>query len=285
MSVMPRGTMFFESGRYGWSETHWYQSQSASLTQVQADLDILAKKRAWLLGAGATLTYCRVSYDDTFRDSLLDDGPVPTIAANGIPYYNPALESLYADSPFISVLLRAEGTALYRKQIYLGACPQGSEELPVFGLGPAWLSAFNLYSKALQALWGFKVQSKDPVAAPRIAVSNATFAGGVATLTLASSIPGGFTPPFKLRVSQLKATPNFVPGVYTVASYALPPGTGTVVLREQVASTVYDGGGIVHPITYTVVPYTNLIPIGVTHRKRGVGYDPPRGRAKRRQSV
>lgn len=162
--AMVRMQMFFTmsgpgSRSAGWSETH-YSFTAATLPNALNNLIDLAGARAFLLGAGVTLRYLRVSDDDIFRDSRAVNGLSPNIGPDGA-WYNPAFRLQPSDFGYAAAFCRLRGNSdFYARSLYLSGLPDVSQDiLHPTPTGAAWTLAFDNYRRTLLGgRYGFKVQ-------------------------------------------------------------------------------------------------------------------------------
>lgn len=287
MPNMPRATMFFSDGKYGWSESHYDPVDGDSLQVVLTKAIELATARSLLLGAGPTLDYIRVSYDSVWRDSLV----APGIQPYGPPpnYYNKKFPPPDGNSDVAYSVFQAMGLSgtLFRKPIYLSGVPDVVITDPQSNpINPDWRKAFNAYRAILIATWGFKVIDRDPTSNPPKTIQAISYANPPGLTTL--NVPGhGLLTGDKVRVYGVKQAPNTnkLNGVWfvTVPVVGGNPDVNNIQLNGYgTLDPKWLGGGQIQKQIYAVKPYTDVFIKRETHRKRGRPFDSPRGRLKRR---
>lgn len=276
MASMPRATFFFADGNYGASETHWYQTQNADLTDVLSAAQSLGVLRQKILGQNVKMTYVRVSYDDTFRDSLerpANQAQLPAVPPNQFGFPN-------SDNPYSNLLLRCESGSQYRKSLYLFGVPDDYIADQAFNPVAAWTDYFKGWTKQLMIKWGFKCLNQDPAQNPHLPITNiVNGANGVAITVPNHNLATGT----KIHVRQVKGTGTSPNGTWQ----ALVVDVNTINLLGYVPNGIfaYTGGGFVQKVVYAVEPYTNITIMRPTHRKRGLPFGLSRGRSRRKKAT
>lgn len=262
--------MFFTDGKYGWSETHWNKTIITTVAATLAQGLGLAKVRSKLLGYDAgrkepNLAFLRASNDLVQRDSL-----VQAVNYNGGTFggaFNPVGK---ADLPYSVTLLRAESGPNYRKQIYLSGVPDSVQVDPSPApLDPDWFKLFLDYQQELVANWGFKSQARGLDNLPLVVL------GMTAGPPISINIPAhGLTNGDVVRVSN--TVPKWpYPGYHTIHV----TDANNFTLTDIPTGFAWLSGGLVTKRAIQIQPYTNVIIIGETHRKRGRPFGSPRGRS------
>lgn len=163
MADRVRLTMFFEQGKYGWTETFYLPN--STLSDALTKGFILRERRRNLLGANATIKALRVSDDAFFRDSLLQT--VPSDLGNGLLTWG------NSDPAFTALLWRLEGGERHRRQLYMRGVPDEVIQIPdppVFR--PAYQKVLDAYILEIKTgAWAFKIIQVPPTV-PAIAVAN-----------------------------------------------------------------------------------------------------------------
>ena len=264
---MPKLTMFFKDGEYGWSETHYYATVNAPLETVLLQGKVLATVRSTLLGNQPRLTYLRVSYDDVWRDSLIDSRSSDVMVNTDGPD---------AEIPYSVILVRGNSGTLYRKSIYVSGIADSAIVDPA---GPKltadYLKAFKKYFTALTDFWGFRVIIRDTVTNPYRDVTAITGPAPMTFTVPAHGLATNDSIRYQGYKDQAKASCN---GIWTIDKV----DADNFKLRGFTQFLLPLKFGRIQKRTIGVVPYTELIIVGETHRKRGRPFDSPRGRAKKR---
>jgi hypothetical protein len=190
-----RGTLFFvdhTSWRAtGWSETHYFASNSLSLTEAIVRLDAYAPLRQALLAPGIAVTYARVSDDTVFRDSQITAGyrpllPVALTATNLFPIDAPPPSSgapgpnilpgnpLFANDPsdmaWTAVLMRGEAGAPFigRSMFWIAGLPDNLTFSFNRGITDAtWKGAFDTWANFLTQNFAFLGQDNSNANPPK----------------------------------------------------------------------------------------------------------------------
>jgi len=283
MAQFPRLTIFFEDGKYGWSESHFYRAPVTDLHQVINDGVILARARADLLGTGPTINELRASFDDVFRDSFINvfNPPLQTTLFAGGGSVPPEVTS---DLPYSVTLLRLESGANYRRSLYLSGVPDAYQLDPNAQYGAQWETNFGLWADQLAddpvnqttGLWGFKALQRPPDV-PTFPITGITF--GLPTIITA--VGNTFTVGQRIHIRLVKQTPK-KPSVNGFWYVLAKTGDQVTLANSSFAGEAYLGGGIVYDAqTYAIKPYTDVRIVRETHRKRGRPFDCPHGRLAR----
>lgn len=278
--VTPNGhvTFFFEDSKYGWSETLWDPTASATPEALQATALAYVNARLALLSPNCQLTYFRVSFAQRRGASYL----VGVNRGGNISGGKTGPVNIFSDRPYSVVLLRLTTDTGYRKSIYMSGFPDDCiiDTPPYFDPGgaPGVGAALAKLTTILKASWGVKAK-QNVTDQPAIVVPRITVTGPNSTLALAGA---------------LGAVTNYV-HIYGPRNLDLPLGQHGVVLYDEGGLTVdvknlgklgnvYPAGTVtVQPVVPTIVPLAGGIPsfVKTTHRKRGRPFDSPRGRAHR----
>lgn len=291
-----RVTFFFEFGRSGWSETH-YHIPSSALADAAGPAKQLALIRANLLGGPVSagevnqtpvLQYIRLSLDNVFRDSTLVT-PSNTLLAqlNFVTSIKQvALEA--GDYANVSLRLRAEGGPLTRAIMYLGGCPEAifpGGNVVSFNAVTGYASVFGQWVALMtNTQWGFR--TKSGAAAFQV---QSVGAENVAPNRIIIFTPAGFTTSVGSKVQLRNFTAEskaFKPlnGVYTVGNFV----AGASGAPNQVTLQGTNGRdpslvlkiGTIEAVTPRYQAYTSIFGLGVSSRKRGVGFGAPVGRRR-----
>lgn len=258
--MLMKATFFFHdlNSNAGWSESH-YRVPPASHSAVLHHADLLAEKRAKLLGANVKLHYVRVSDDSLTRDSLVSEGPTIVNASEEgqPPVYDLTYVGKPADFPWVALLCRAESGFLYRKSIYLRGMPDVWTHAPSGKMVEEyWKNKFNQYKNALRNNWAFKALSKDPSIAPQKAITNVAVSGFNCVVSCPSH---GFAVGDKIRIAGVKfttiATGLKINGVWQIGS--VPDGNSFTIIGGP-PSIAYLSGGTAQKRVYDIQPYDEI---------------------------
>lgn len=262
-----RSTWFFGQGNYGWSET-WFHSKD-NHQQVLSVVENVRPYRKQILVAGANLRAVRISDDSIFRDSLLK--PYSAKDQEGQDVVGDA------DFPFVSVLCRAESSALLRRQLWLRGIP---DPLTIsVGAQPNidhWLGGpFDTWANQVMANeFALKVLIRPPIALNG-AVVNVILGGPSSVVTNAVNLP---LTGDKVRIKGLVGVTGMT-GIFQVGTVNLT--TKTFELIGAFGTGTYRGGGTWVRQEFTTAPITALKAVRIASRRTGRPFDSPRGRRRR----
>src|SRR5689334_22074304 len=191
-----KATLFFQTGSFGWTESFLWDGQSTiDLNPHMASLQVIAQKRAALLGAQSFIKAERVSFET-------DAAGVPTPGDSVLQYvrYNGASVP-GSDDPDARVLITQRNlVARFRRNMFLGGIwddvnGQGGFYLPTIA---GWQTAFDSWRAAMLAKgvgwWHYSVDEEANV--ETYAVTPST---GYVTVTVDAAI-FPFEPPVSMRV-------------------------------------------------------------------------------------
>jgi len=205
-----QGTLIFNQGRYGWTET-WYLTQSTYL-DAQTKIVNYGTTRVKLLGIGARIEAARVSDVAFLQDSLF----VP-LGLDGTG------QGTDADTPWNAILGRFDGGPLYRRQFWMRGVPD--DWIILTGGNPnvnpvvaALNSAFGAVRASILANGlQLKVIKKDGAGGVPIDVTGISLdANGFLQFNIAG-LTGG--PNATFRISGMQGPdPKIVNGVYKIKS-------------------------------------------------------------------
>lgn len=151
-----RCTLFFEQGKYGWTESYWTNAASLTDPAMQARGLQLAQKRIKVSGAHTTLPYMRYSVEGVFRDAFFN-----VLPSNGLV----GTINKISDAPSTALLCtqktadNSKSRNIYLRGIWDDVVHNGGEYVPA----PDFSAAFDDYRTRLIAdAWGWLgVASKD----------------------------------------------------------------------------------------------------------------------------
>jgi hypothetical protein len=289
-----RCTFFFEYGRTGWSETHYYLP-GTTLDQANDPALSFAKSRANLLGGPLSagnllitpvLNYIRLSLDTVFRDSTLVTPTNTLLAQLQLTGQIKTIALDAGDFGNVSLRCRAEGGFGTRAIIYLAGVPESifpGANTVSFNAVSGYATAFTQFQKLLtNTQWGFRSK----VGAAKFQVQNVT-AEAAAPNRIIIYVPAAFTVSVGDKVQLRNFTAQskaYKPlnGVFTVGAFLAGAsgapnqitlqGTGG---RDPSLVLAY---GQAEKQTFTYMNYTTLLGLGPSSRKRGVGLGAPVGR-------
>lgn len=225
-----RVTYLFNDGRYSWSETHYWLKGGDLLTTVLPRAQRMLEFRLGMMGVLQNVTnnqdlspQCkaiRVSYDDVWRDSIIDtsyDGVTSqwSIFRGERPYRTP-------DVPYSSLLLRMEHDRLHRRRMHLSGIP---DDVIIDPEGPRYIAGFQAALDAWEAnllfenAWGFKARKRPPEIA------------SVDVQAITSAMNGTIT---------IQANAHGLTGLVQIVLLGARYAKGTPVLRGRLWVTVFD---------------------------------------------
>jgi hypothetical protein len=147
--VIVKATLFFQTGSFGWTESFLWDGQTTNdLNPHMASLQILAQKRAALLGAQSFIKAERVSFETDLAGLPVNGDSVLVYSR-----YNGA-STPQSDDPDARVLVTMRNlVAAKRRNMFLGGIWDDVNGLGGFYLPgtPGWQTAFNSWSAAMLA--------------------------------------------------------------------------------------------------------------------------------------
>lgn len=278
-----RGTMFFEDGIQGWSETHWYTGALTDYSVILGFLQDLAIQRARLLSESARISYLRVSDDSVRGDAL-----VTTISLSGSAVGGKLTVPPPGAPPWNSILLRKQAGALYHGMEHLRGVPIGiltDPTGPTFN-DPSWPNAFGLatppglktYVGQLLLNWGMKVILKPPDT-PAVPILAQIAAGPPTVFAVAA---GSFLTGQKVRAQGL--TPRFpLTGYNGINANAGVPQN--VFFPAQTQPYSWQASGVFIAKVQAVKPYSSIVIRKEAERRVGRPFGLLAGRRPRRRTV
>lgn len=296
--ITSRATLFFESGKYGWSETYFRQAET--LQDTMGFAQFLAASRAKLMGYGVGLTYLRCSDDAVRRDALVDrpqlfaaspssPAQVPTALAlqpgqgymiipPGANIVKPAVGKL-ADVPYSAILVRMESGSEYHRLVYMRGCP---DDIIVNPAGPilekAWKDSFDAFlSQLVKGAWGFMAVSRNTTRYPLKPI-----VGQLVADPWTVEVTGhGFAKGDTVRVAGVRGHGKLPNGLWTV----VPVDTNHFQLYGYAGPLTLAWGGTVQLQKREFIPIKTALIRGETHRDTGRPFDSPVGRRKKRDKT
>jgi hypothetical protein len=203
-----------------------------------------------------------------------------------VSYYGPSMPLVSADANVALLVEADDPSAQYHTRWWISGIPYG--QLPETAGGQPkitdyWRSLFYAYRDQLLARFGFRVRDQSATNA-RLKIQSVTFGLDSVTVALQPGQVGNL--PLVGQLARLSRVVSNMPGgcngLWTVtAASAGPPQS--VTLHVPGALAAYSAKplqGSVHQIAYGVVPYATGELTAQGSKKRGVGYDPPRGRSR-----
>jgi hypothetical protein len=275
MAARPRATFFFNDNRYSWSETHWYTVDGVDLEEVVLPAALaLARQRMGLMGTtsflanenrGPECIAVRLSYDDTFRDSLLDvslNGQAVLLSKMSVPN-----GIVPPEVPWSCLFYRMESGLQYRKTMYVSGIPDDVIEDPD---GPIFIDRFRNAQKdwvteLTNGKWGFACRSRPPDIVAHPVTNMVAAVDGTITITCPGHALATGDKVALLGVRYLANSPRLRGQFYVDVTDA-----STLVVRGVKGAIRYRDRGTIEKVVYAVRPYTAVILRGETHRKRGV---------------
>jgi len=265
-------TMFFRDHAYGWSETHWGNASFDSLGELKLIGPNLWKARAALLGfdpgdPDPQLTYVRYSDDSLKGDSLIE-----TPLAGGSSVGGKLTAGDPAEVPYSVILLRGESTSLYHKMFYLSGIP---DSVIVDPPGPVQPPEFQrrmtAYFNVLKQFFAWRGKQKGQPGQ----VKAITGIGGANNNVITCPAHGFLTGAGVLIQGCSPKYPAL--GYHTITV----TGADTFSLNGVIEpGYVYQNGGTATLKITGLLPYTNVVIRGETHRNRGRPFPFVRGRRK-----
>jgi len=298
-----RFTMFFQSGKRGFSESY-VNTSVGELASLYNGALALFKARLKLCGYPVIPAGGRLSKEGVFRDSLL-------IKPEDIGPYAPALITYAsvgsytvtnrADQAKSAILVRMDASPTSRKSTFLAGVPdaligEGNDTINVSAI-PDWLTNFNAFGTALTTGgWGFIGRSEktgDFVDRQIMDIlTDVTTGWAIIVTQSAATMYAAGTQVQIIRSHRLN--PGFTPlnGLWIVeTSTANSPAAGqqSYLLRNSlnIVKTHFDKYGFISAFDRSTRPIINVQLLGPTTRKRGriFGVGPGRRKAQSRVTI
>ncbi len=289
MSVNVKGLLIFSTvyGR-GWTETHYFNTQSTSLStlpQYLATLSIIAGNRAQILGEDCTVVGLRASYPT-----------VGAIASQNQFVNLPGIKGVVGTSWANSLAIQIRDASRSRvKILHLRGFPNSvvvDENYQPSGLtGAAFINGLNTYFNSLMsnnAGWlGVNANSFFGTVTTYTTNSN-----GTVTLSLNPSSTSGSAPPdgsvVSARFSRINHSRSVLnrtfPCVYAGPT-TNPVGPATLTTTNAVSAGPVNGIGRFKVSVTAFVPYAAITSVELGERRMGKALNLYPGRAKRRPTA
>lgn len=274
--VIVKATLFFQTNSFGWTESFlWDGVNEQNLNVHMASLQIIAQKRAALLGKSSFIKAERVSLEtgDTGQPRL-GDSILQYVRYNGASVPD-------SDEPDAAVLVTMRNlVAQHRRNMFLRGIwddvdGQGGFYLPSVS---GWQSAFNSWAAAMlakQAGWwhyeksaGFDVDT--------YTVAPAT--GYVTITVLGDAFGDGPYSKIRVRLSGVNVK-SAINGQWV----GTPVSNSQIILEKPMALLPYTGGGVLYTYTRSLDVAASLDAQKIVTRRAGSPLLQSRGR--RRASV
>ena len=276
----PRVTMIIAGPTKTISETHWFNG-SNQLAAAVLEAKTLGTLRQALLGSDASIEEVRCSLENVVGDSLLQPDPT-NLAATKWGNSQPGDDNL---------LIRLEGTTLYRKSLFLSLLPDSVIVAGKFDTtaAPAYLTALQQYliylaqsgAKAVN-LWGMLVRTKDPTIAPEVSILNIATNPGGTQATFTTNNDALLSVGDVILTRQVRDETGKWPvfnGLWVVDSGAFP--SYTVTGTFPVSTTILPQAGFLRKQVKVWQAYTNSALRGISGHKRGQRTLLPLGRRRK----
>jgi hypothetical protein len=286
-------TMRFSIKNQGWAESHLLKGVTELGTGSYQAAVGLAKRRAPLLGFGATIDSVRLSVEGVFRDiQLIDPDDFVNLSPKLIIYSKDSTGATTRDNTvdayITCVLCRAQALSTQNKSIFLGGPPDllivGSPPKLDLNSVPGWNNAFKNYRSELIANWGFKVRAVTAqVKIQNILTDGDTSETQIVTKTGATTFAVGDLVQVR-NCQRTNVALKTVNGKWQVSKVTVDAlnSTTTYNLRNSqgIDPTKITKMGTIEPIDYGVGNYTDVVTIGPGEHKRGKPFGQRPGRRK-----
>jgi len=266
-----KATMFFEAGRYGWSES-WYKE--GSIGAIASEMSGLAAKRKAFLASYATQTVIRVSDESIKGDSLIVSGGGPGDIAYSS--YNDILTTNDWEIPPTCIQYRFNASTLVRATRPFRGLPEVTRgDVEAFMASAFLMNVRNLADLFFNALiaGNFGIKNAENAAAPQgVFLVSGSSLGTV----MQYDNPHGYAIGDQLVMRGFSGS-----GVLKGRTRVLAvPTTDTAVIDKPHLSTyLYRGGATTAKLEFAVSPITGFTFSGVRMRKTGRPFGLPVGRS------
>lgn len=267
-----KGTMIFNQGRAGWSES-WYL-QASSHQQAADKLQTVGPTRMKLLGGGASIEYWRVSDVAILGDSAI-------VVTNEWALSTGVTS---ADEPWDAVYVRVEAGPLYRRQMWLRGIPDewagpaggfpGGNPNNSFLTGA--LDKFKAKAKAVP--FQLRCIEKEGAGAVKTPITALAADGSGRTVMSVAVAQGAVGDEFRVR-EYTGPDKKLLNGVHKIS--AVGAGTVTVPLKfADLTDPNANAGGKATPRIIVYKDVTDIIPLRMAKRNTGRAFFLPVGRRK-----
>lgn len=235
-------TLFFQTNSFGWTESFLSNTGTSDLNAQMASLQIIAAKRAALLGAQSFIKAERVSVET-------DEDGLPIVGDSLLQYvrYNGPITNTSADEDIGVLITMRNALARHRRNMFLRGVWDDVEGAGGFYLPTiaGWQSAFNSWAVAMLAKgvgWWHSVKSA-PFTVDGYTVNATT--GYVTVTVLGDAFGAGPYGKIKVRLSGVN-----VKSQINGSWIGTPLSESQIMLEKPMALLPYTGGGLL----YTYVP-------------------------------
>lgn len=267
-----RATLFFEFGKFGWTESY-VRVEASPLSAQQAGEDLLVARRK-ILAFNCTLNRVRLSDVDVFRDSALIDIPLST---------GKAMQVEKMSEPWSCLLCRMDSLATYRKNIYLRGVPdiEIDPNNKLTDLNPAYLGDVNAYLRFLvNRNWGFMVRDVNPVNGALQPISGQVVGvdptAAPPLIKVTTKVNHLLADGDKVIIRGVKGTKG-INGVHRVLVTGAG-GTDKFYVQGVDDTRLYQGGGLFRLFKQSFAPMTDGKFLNVAKRDTGRPSSSPHGR-------
>jgi len=269
-----KATLIFQTGSFGWTESFLWAVLSNDLNLQNASLQVIAQKRAALLGAQSFIKAQRVSFE-----SDQDGNAVAGDSFLAYNRYNGA-QTPTSDDPDTAVLVTMRNlVAQHRRNMFLRGIwddvnGQGGFYLPSVA---GWQSAFNSWAAAMlarQAGWWHNTKS-----APKV-VSNYVMASPSGYVTVTMELDAFGAGPYVKQVVRFQGINVTSP--INGTQLVTPISATECVLEKPLALLPYTGGGVMFTYTRSIDVASTIDAQKIVTRRAGAPLLQSRGRRRGR---
>jgi len=267
--------LFYEQGKFGWSEVYYRQNETLADTIKAAKR--LATRRCEMNGDNTTLTYIRASVRDVQGDSEIDvetmstgtQGKISVAAVNGA-----------SDSPWTAFLFRCEYDALHRRMLYARGVPDSSighdPENPRVPGTPVEEAITKFKKELVDGGWGSVFSIRSQVDNPSFPVTVLDIVSGHATVTATGHTYAARDTVF-VQIKRLDGSRMSINALLTV------PVANLLKFEWPVADIINEAvTGVARKRVYEFRPFAKVHLRKTTHRDTGRPFDSPRGRQSKK---
>lgn len=268
-----KGTLFFKSGTYGWSET-FYDTQ-ANLNAAFLHFAQLAASRRTLLNRSSYLQSLRVSDDVIFRDAKLQAYSPASGRGTAGPDDN------VGEQPFDGILFRLEGGNLHRRSYIMRGIPTGVvNQEGVYAPGAFWVPLLTAFvGQFVQGFGnedGFEIKTSNHTDPVPVTALIPTVGNAKAIAIPVAAVPGAAVK----DIVQINGVTTMAPVNGRWRIKAIAGGQLIMYPRQRNVIGTYGGEGFATKVTFTAEDITAMIPIRGKDRDTGRPSDSPRGRRR-----
>lgn len=274
MPVSPviKMTLIFQTNSYGWSESFLTNTGTSDLNAQMASLQIIAQKRAALLGSQSYIKAERCSVE-------ADEDGNPVVGDSILKYirYNGPITNTSADEDIGVLITMRNALARHRRNMFLRGIWDDTEGAGGFYLPatPGWQTAFDSWAAAMlsKGVGWWHYSKSDPFTVDGYTVDPVT--GYVTVTVLGDAFGAGPYQKQRIRLQGVNVKSQ-INGVWV----ATPVSASQIILEKPMGLVPYAGGGVLYTYTRLFDLAQTLDAQKITTRRAGAPLLQSRGRSR-----